>query len=157
MIICGTGHRPTKLGGYSVKAFNDLIFFAEKWLKENKIKATGVISGMALGWDQALAIAAIRNGINLTCAIPFKGQELAWPSDSQKLFNRILDKSQEIFYVSKGSYSPSKMQIRNKWMVDRSDLVLAMWDGSSGGTANCIKYAEGKNKTVINLYNEYKE
>ena len=29
-------------------------------------------------------------------------------------------------------------------MVDHSDRVLAVWDGSSGGTKNCIDYAKEK-------------
>jgi hypothetical protein len=35
--------------------------------------------------------------------------------------------------------------------------VLAYWDGSSGGTANCIKYAEKKKKPIINLFEKREE
>lgn len=42
-------------------------------------------------------------------------------------------------------------QQRNQWMVDRADAVLAVWDGSPGGTANCVNYARkvGKPITII--------
>ena len=36
-------------------------------------------------------------------------------------------------------------------MVDHSDLVLAYWDGSSGGTKNCIKYAIDSGVKVVNI------
>jgi hypothetical protein len=26
-------------------------------------------------------------------------------------------------------------------MVDHAELLIAVWDGTSGGTANCVKYA----------------
>lgn len=32
------------------------------------------------------------------------------------------------------------MNLRNKWMVDQCRLVLSVWDGSPGGTGNCMKY-----------------
>ena len=34
-------------------------------------------------------------------------------------------------------------------MVDNADKVIAVWDGSKGGTYNCVKYAEKQNKEII--------
>lgn len=150
MVIAGTGHRPEKLGGYTNDAFLKLVKIATEWLKENK--PDKVISGMAMGWDQALALASVRLNIPLICAIPFKGQERQWSSSVQKFYNKLLDKASEVVYVSPSGYSSKKMQIRNEWMVDNCNVILAMWDGSPGGTGNCIKYAKSKNKKIINLY-----
>jgi len=47
------------------------------------------------------------------------------------------------------------MQTRNIWMVDNCDLVLALWDGSDGGTGNCIKYANKIGKPIVNLWDKY--
>lgn len=91
-------------------------------------------------------------------AIPFKGQELAWQPKNQAYYNRLLNECHEIVYVSEPSdfgWVGTKMQKRNKWMVDRCDVLLAMWDGSDGGTANCIRYAYKKRTKVVNLYSEY--
>ncbi len=41
-----------------------------------------------------------------------------------------------------------KLDNRNKYMVNNSDYVLAVWNGSSGGTYNCIKYAKKQNKKI---------
>jgi uncharacterized phage-like protein YoqJ len=41
------------------------------------------------------------------------------------------------------------MQKRNEYMVDNSDIVIAVWDGSKGGTYNCVKYAEKLGKKII--------
>lgn len=155
MLICGTGHRPNKLGGYSNEARCRLVDIAEAWLIENKPEK--VISGMALGWDQALAHATFRLDPELPfiAAVPFKGQESRWPQESRKDYQDLIRDAAEIVYVCDEGYAVWKMQKRNEWMVDNSDLILAMWDGSSGGTANCIKYAKSKNKPIVNLWEYY--
>lgn len=154
MIYSATGHRPDKLGGYTKKATYNLRKIAWEFLKVNPCDK--VISGMALGWDMAWAEAAIVLGIPTVAAIPFKGQERMWPSESQKRFNTILTGCSEVVIVSEGSYNPYLMQVRNRWMVDNSDTVVALWDGSKGGTGNCITYATKQNKPIINLIEEYR-
>ena len=153
MIIAGTGHRPDKLGGYSTPVLEKAILVATNWLTINKPDT--VISGMALGWDQALAIAAIRLKIPVTAAIPFAGQEFKWPAKSQDLYLRILNNCAEQVIVCKGGFKPASMQIRNEWMVDHADTILALWNGSSGGTANCVEFARYMKKPIINLWDKF--
>lgn len=148
--VAGTGHRPDKLGGYSDEAFNHLVEIAENCFKQ--IKPSEVISGMALGWDMAMAQAAINMNIPLIAAVPFIGQEKMWPKKSQDKFNNMLKIASEVIIVSEGGYERDKMQIRNIWMVNNCDLVIAMHDGSTGGTNNCVKYATKMGKKMVNLY-----
>lgn len=154
MIICGTGHRPDKLGGYNDFSHNKLIKIAEKYI--TNLNPEKVISGMAIGWDTALAEATINLGKYLICAIPFKGQESMWNKESQIKYNKILDNAYEIWYTSDAGYELYKMQVRNEWMVDNSDLVLAMWNGTKGGTYNCIQYAKKMNKPIVNAYEDFR-
>ena len=155
MIVCATGHRPNKLGGYGLDVKTKLEQLAFTWLEEHK--PDKAISGMALGWDQAFARAAIELNIPLVAAIPFIGQEQAWPDSSQKEWKRLVDAAYEVVIVSEGGYAAWKMQKRNEWMVDTCDLVLALWDGSSGGTDNCVKYARTKSKSIHNLWTNWLE
>lgn len=154
MIIAGTGHRPDKLGGYSGIVLQRLTDLARASLL--KCEATEVISGMALGWDTALALAALELGLPLTAAIPFKGQESRWPPSSQKTYQYILSclPSDRIVIVCEGAYSRSAMQKRNEWMVDHCDRLLALWNGSDGGTANCVRYAESR-VHVVNVWKSW--
>ena len=151
MIIAGTSHRPDKLGGYDNDTLNKLIAIAREYMRENVV--TKVISGMALGWDMAFAIAALKEGLPLECAVPFKGQESVWSEESKKIFNYILSEADEITYVCDEGYESWKMQTRNEYMVDKCDILVAMWDGSEkGGTWNCVKYAMSKKRRMVNLF-----
>ena len=44
------------------------------------------------------------------------------------------------------------MNIRNEWMVDRCDTLIAVWDESpTGGTTNCVGYAKQQGKKIITI------
>lgn len=155
MIICGTGHRPDKLGGYGDEVASRLVSVAEVWLGGDKENWDGVISGGALGWDQALAWAALSLKIPLTMAMPFPGFWSRWPKKSQNELELLASAADRVVYVCDEGYAPWKMQVRNEWMVDNSDMVLALWNGTDGGTANCVRYAQKKNKPITNLWETY--
>lgn len=152
MIVAGTGHRPDKLGGYENRTRLALGGLATEYLSRKKPDL--VISGMALGWDQALAGAAIALGIPLCAIIPFEGQERKWPEDAQARYARLLASAGEVVVASPWP-STSAMQKRNEMMVDRADRVVALWDGSWGGTFNCVKYAEKTRVPIDHLWNRW--
>lgn len=155
MIIAGTGHRPNKLGGYGYLASVKREQLARNWL--STYVPTLVISGMALGWDQALAQAATQEGISFDAYIPFKGQERMWPKESQNIYSNLLCHARKIIYVCDPGYAPWKMQKRNETMIDACDQVLALFDGSKGGTWNCIQYAESKGKIINNCWSDWEK
>ncbi|HEY9295305.1 MAG TPA: hypothetical protein VIQ31_02825 [Phormidium sp.] len=148
LTIAGTGHRPDKLGGYSDVILDRLTALAYAYLV--RVDATHVISGMALGWDTAVCVAALRLGLPVTAAIPFKGQELKWPYKSQQLYHSLLTQCSSSIVLS--SY-----QRRNEWMVQQCDRLVALWDGSSGGTANCIRYANAINRPYDNVWKSWEK
>ena len=110
-----------------------------------------VISGMAIGFDTAVARAAIKIEVPLIAAVPFQGQHIKWPSHVQLEYHGMLEKATKVVVVSEGFYSARKLQIRNEWIVDNSDILYALWDGGNSGTGNCVRYADGKVK-IINLW-----
>lgn len=154
MTVMATGHRPDKLAGYDNYDHKIILFrIAEKHLIY--MSPDLVISGMAQGWDMIVAYAALSLHIPLHCAIPFPGQERNWPIRTQEKYRNIINLATSVKYIS-DSFSYGAFQKRNEYMVDNSDIILACHDGSKGGTANCLKYADSKNKKVINIYKEYK-
>lgn len=166
MKIAGTGHRPDKISlngknAYDQAVYNRLIDLAEAFLKKHS--PTQVISGMALGWDMALAEASLRLDIPLHAYVPHDGHESRWPTHSRARYHSILVRAQEVKIVCPGEYAPWKMQKRNEAMVDAltdpEDVLVAMWNGSSGGTDNCLKYAKKKfatrPKVYVNLWHSW--
>lgn len=150
VIIAGTGHRPDKLGGYGDEVTFNLVMMLIDYLEQEK--ATQVVTGMALGFDTALCIASLELKLYTVAAIPFKGQQLKWPSKDQKRYQSLVDQCQHTVVVSTGGYHSRKMQLRNQWMVDRCDRIVALWDGESGGTANTIQYANKIGRSYDNLW-----
>ena len=155
MIVAGTGHRPDKMpDGYHPRTLDLMKRTARSFL--NTLPGVeGIITGGALGWDTALALVAIEEGIPLTLAMPFVGQERKWREADQKVYRWITRRASRVEVICKGGYSPAKMQTRNQWMVDHCDRLLALWDGTDGGTANCLLYAEGEHRLVTNLYDRF--
>jgi uncharacterized phage-like protein YoqJ len=119
----------------------------EKHLLE--LKPEKCISGMALGWDQYSANVCIKLGIPFDAYIPFLGQEKAWPQKSQTTYHKLLAKAANQIIVCAGGYAAYKMQVRNEAMCNNCDILIACFDGTNGGTANCINYAKSKNKKII--------
>lgn len=153
LTIAGTGHRPEKLGGYSDTVLARLTALAQAYLI--RVDATHVVSGMALGWDTALCIAALNLGLPVTAAIPFRGQESHWPDKSQEMYHTLLSRVDRTVIVCPGGYSASAMQKRNEWMVHECDRLVALWDGSRGGTGNCIWYAELVGRPYDNVWKSW--
>jgi uncharacterized phage-like protein YoqJ len=153
--IAVTGHRPEKLGGYSAATQVRLRMFAHQFLERHQDHISVCYTGMALGWDQAVAAACVDLGIPFIAAVPFKGQDLAWPLPSRIAYTNLLMAAAEVVVVCPGKYSAAKMQQRNEYMVRNARLVVALWDGTSGGTCNCVEYAQRKNVLTKNLWPEF--
>lgn len=156
MKICVTGHRPNKLYGYNLAdvRWQNLKGLFKRILKENN--CTEAITGMALGVDTVFALAVLElkdegYNIKLHCAIPCKNHSCKWIKESIDQYNNILSKADTVKLVSDNEYKPWLMQKRNEYMVDLADKVIAVWDGSKGGTANCVKYAEKVGKEIIKV------
>ena len=61
---------------------------------------------------------------------------------------KILGKANKITVVN-DHYFSACMLVRNRYMVDHSDTVLAIWNGEeSGGTWQTIMYARSQNKKI---------
>lgn len=156
-IIAGTGHRPDKLGGYSVEVSHRLRDLARAAIL--RYEPGIVVSGMALGWDLALAEAAVELGVPWWAAVPFEGQEGIWPKASQRRYRQVLNQATRRF-VLQGPLSEREeirvaLDARNRWMVDHSSALFTLHNGSRGGTHNCIEYALERKKLLIPLWKSW--
>lgn len=110
---------------------------------------------MALGWDQALAEACVLEGYPFDAYVPFLGQESVWPKESQDHYKWLMSRADLIVYTCPPGYAAWKMQARNEKMVQAAEEVLALWNGTSGGTANCVTYAGKVGKPVVNVWDKW--
>lgn len=111
--------------------------------------------GMATGADTYFgeAVAALRQehpDVVLEAVIPFRGQERRWPKAQRERYAR-LEAQCDAVAVLHDAYRRGCMQERNQYMVDRSSLLLAVYDDRSGGTLSTVRYAEKKRITVVVL------
>ncbi len=57
----------------------------------------------------------------------------------------------EISHSASKAHPKAAIQIRNREMVDRADLVICCIEHNEGGAYKTIKYASEQNKRIINL------
>ena len=50
-----------------------------------------------------------------------------------------------------GVHPKAAIGLRNRWMVDRSDIVIAALHRDFGGAAEAVRYAEAKGKEVVRI------
>lgn len=60
----------------------------------------------------------------------------------------------EISHAASKAHPKSAIQIRNREMVDRADLILCCIERENGGAWQTVQYAMKQEKTVINLASE---
>jgi len=158
---CFTGHRPKTLPwGYNETDLRCVSFKSKiKFKLENLIVENGYdkfISGMAMGADMicaevVLSLKILYPHIKLECAVPNYAFTENWRDEEVRKFSSILTRADNIRYVSANKvYSRRDLMLRNIYMVDASELVIAVYiEGESGGTRNTIDYAASKNKEII--------
>lgn len=87
-----TGHRPQRLGlTYSERDRRLLARFALTTLGTCCDLDATLLTGMALGWDQACAEAAQSLDMPYIAAVPFEGQESTWPEEAQRRYRQLID------------------------------------------------------------------
>lgn len=142
---CVTGHRDIPEGR------TDIIL---EYLRYEVITAiedgyTHFISGFAAGADLLFAEIVVELkeicSITLEAAIPYPGR-MKTPDKTFQRFIRCCD----IVKIHSDSYSKDCCMRRNRYMVDQSQRVLAVYDGRpTGGTAATVRYAKGKDVRVV--------
>lgn len=156
---CFSGHRPQKLPWGNDE--NDLRCIEFKKKLKVTIEAvydSGIshfICGMALGCDMYCAEAVIElkrshSDVTLSAAVPYDGQDEGWSAANRKRYRDILMQCDSTVLLS-DKYTPHCMMDRNRYMVDSSEILIACYDGQSGGTWNTIKYAMKKDLEIIKL------
>lgn len=157
--LCFTGHRPQKLP-YGMDEDHDMCRRLKARLRtdiEAKIQAgvENFYCGMAWGTDIWCGeivqdLKAQYPHIRLIACIPHIGQEKGWNEGYIARYHSLLQSADEsiVFY---DHYVKGCMQKRNRYMVDATAHMIAVFNGSPGGTKSTIEYAKRKGLDIILL------
>ena len=83
----------------------------------------------------------------LVLVLPYLSAEY---EKNEEAFQEYYDEV-EICQSSSAAHFKAVMQVRNREMVDRSDLVVCYIEHNSGGAFQTVQYAKKKNKEIVNL------
>lgn len=129
----------------------------DKGLLESKITelieegANEFLCGMAVGFDMLCAETVIKlkkkSGIKLVACIPCDGQSNYYSSRDKLRYDKILSCCDEKTVLSP-YYFNGCMQARDRYMVERADLIFCYLTQKSGGTYYTVNYAKSSEKRI---------
>lgn len=154
---CFTGHRPDKLPWREDESDPRCLRLKSAVARAvEDAYVSGVrhfISGMARGIDLYCAEAVLElreteGDILLECARPCETQADSWPAAERERYQSILERC-NLETLVQHSYDRFCMIRRNRYMVDRSGMLIAVYNGvPKGGTFQTIAYAMKKGLDV---------
>ena len=149
---CFTGHRPDKieLGEKEIKPLLEKAI--DEAISEGFVT---FITGMAMGTDIWAAEIVLdrkkkNKNLHLICALPHSGFENRRNFTEKIRFSKIIKKADLVKEIN-DHYFTGCYQVRNEWMVDRSNLVIAVFNGQKSGTKNTVDYAIKKGININNV------
>ncbi|MBQ9168990.1 MAG: DUF1273 family protein [Oscillospiraceae bacterium] len=155
-----TGHRPTRFS-FKYDETHPSCIELKKVLAEQidflyRQGITDFYTGCALGIDlwageAVLALMELHPEIKLHCVVPFAAQDRKWTPEQQARYRALLDRSSDVF-MTQEKYSEDCYYIRNRYLVDHADVVLAVYDmqaNKRSGTGYTIHYAQAQSKPII--------
>lgn len=167
---CFTGRRAKKLCGWRHESYQGLVDRMSVIVRDLYEKGIrNFISGGAQGFDQLAFWTVHKAKTKLGCkdlkniaVIPFEGQDERWQENGcfgRKEYRLMLSLADEVFVCGpKDGNIAGRLMLRNHAMVDASCLVVALYDGKdayktakSGGTEECMKYADSKGVGIMAL------
>lgn len=113
------------------------------------------LCGGALGFDtlageRVAAMQAVHPDVRLIMVLPCSDQSRRWPDYALPRYERLLYMADDIRVLSPAYYDGC-MQVRNRYMVDHSELCICYLRHQKGGTASTVAYALKQQLPVLNV------
>lgn len=150
MIYGVTGHRDAGQKPGELQDFARLIV-----ARMIQTGCTEVITGMALGWDLAVAEACVEVDLPFVAALPFAGQESHWSGEDRQLYTRMLYKAAKVWYVGKLALNENYHK-RDRMIVQTCTQLWALDSGRRSGTHSTVLFAEQVGCRVEPLWDRWR-
>jgi hypothetical protein len=114
------------------------------------------VTSLAIGADQVFAEAVLARGGSLEVIVPFADYEFKFSEghDREEYLRLLASASDQSVLEPHGSNEEAYLAA-GQCVVDRSELLLAVWDGAPaaglGGTGDAVNYALQQGKKLIHL------
>lgn len=154
--VCFSGSRAEKLpfsvsdGNEKYQSFLERLSGAVREVAEEdyRIFYTGGCTGFdILAGETVLGMKDEFPGLRLIAVLPFEEQANAWSEFWREKYFNLLERCDDVITLQP-KYTPGCYQRRNRYMVDRSSLVICCYHGKTGGTQSTVHYAEKMGLTV---------
>tara|TARA_R110000787_G_scaffold51907_12_gene122620 strand:+ start:2251 stop:2724 length:474 start_codon:yes stop_codon:yes gene_type:complete len=127
-------------------------------LRDNAADLVGV-SSLAAGADQLFSRIVLRMGGSIHAIIPSADYEDAFKDDeAREEYRELLVLAAVIEQLDHNSPSEEAFLDAGQHVVDRSDRLIAVWDGDDaqgkGGTGDVVRYARERGIEVIVVWPE---
>ncbi|MDR0861171.1 MAG: DUF1273 domain-containing protein [Oscillospiraceae bacterium] len=156
---CFSGYRPEKLPwGYDEDDERCRVLKGKLYDLAEAVYVSGIrhfIVGMACGSDmyfceQLLRLREEKPDVTIEAAIPCEGQATNWAEGLRNRYFALVSRCNLETLVSK-QYTYDCMKKRNRYMVDRSSMIIVVYDGKFGGTMYTRRYAAQQGLEIIDI------
>jgi len=149
-IVGVSGHRQI-----DEKKPGELVEFARLFVALSA--ADRIVTGMAIGWDLAVAQACHELGIPYTAAVPFIDQPSEWTLRDRKHWTWLMNQADRVIYVST-EHERDAYEKRNLWIVDNSGAMSILLEPGRerSGTGRCALYADRRGRIITPLWDRWK-
>ena len=155
---CFTGHRSQKLPwrfdeeDQRCKAMKSTLRFEIEKAIQRGYRT--FLCGMALGFDMICAETVIDlkkkySDVKIVGALPCKTQDIKWFDKDRKRYRDLLNRLDCVRCIYDEYIGAECMLERNRYMVDNSSLMIALFNGLSGGTKSTIDYAKREGLEIV--------
>ncbi len=159
--VCFTGHRPEGIpfdisDGDNYRFLLNAIYSRvyEQYLLGMRTFITGMAYGVDLMAGEAVMMLKERySDVKLICAIPQIDPAAKDPLvSSDPLYRKVVSRAEAAYYCFE-KYTRNQYDVRNRFMVDNSAVLIAVLSDSKGkgGSYNTYKYALKQGVTAVKL------
>lgn len=114
------------------------------------------VSALAAGSDTLFAEAAVGLGIPLLAVRPFERYADDFPTAAaRRAYGELWSRADRRIALPYRSRSEEAYRAAMRWVAERSDVLLAIWDGRpsahAGGTADTVAHASALGRRVLHV------